>query len=524
MTRTLCFALVAGLAGCGWNNLPDGRSNVLDEPLWAPNEAVATSSGLYVRLPWSGRLIRIAPNGEVEPIDLGQGRVSRIAAAPDEQTIVAFVDEYFCAPDDRQELRRVTSITRCQDADLTVESTIRLVRGTAAAGTQPVNGAYDAVEFSADGRFGIAHIEDFNNVTINGVVNLNGVAVLDLERDGSEIVTVGFAPDQVLFNYDDAGLATSAVVLSRNRVASIGLGSQPYAITQFPLTLDPDVVRDPNGIDLTPDGRYALISTANEADLYVIDLMDESINIIDLSGEPATLQVADDADRTVLVYDDSPVVEVMEHGFFTVDRLDLDEPMNQITTTGGLALLWGDDDQHDLYALDLATQQLTEYSIQNPAISLHPAPGGEFAIAMTRPESGVTSGSVDALYDANPGMEVLDLAREESVPFLLEGRGIGVAFVADETSLNALILQEGIDYLQSYDLLTGALAQIDLSAPPVTIGSLPDASLFWITHNNALGLVSFFNPQSGELIEVSGFAATGLLDPIQFAEAPEVQR
>lgn len=513
---------LAALTGCSWNRLPDGQFTGLDGAVWAPDEAVATSAGLYVRLPYAGRLVRIAPSGTVDEIDFGRARVSRIAAAPDGETVVAFVDEYFCAPDDARDLRQATTIAGCDSDDLTVNASIRLVRGTAVAGVQPVNGAYNAVEFSVDGRFGVAHIDNFDDVQLNGVVNLNGIAVLDLGDDTSEVVTVGFAPDRVLFNYDAAGDATSAVVLSRNRVASVDLSSRPYATTQFPLTLDPDVVREPNGIDLTPDGRYALISTTDEPDLYVIDLVDQSINIIDLSGDPATLQVDEAADRTVLVYDDQAVVEVMEHGFFTVDALGLDEAMNQVTTIDGQALLWGNRNQHDLYRLDLETRELVEYTVQNPAVSLHVAPTRDFAIALTRPENGQTSTGVDALYDANPGMEVVDLLGDESVPFLLEGQGIGVAYTFDEANLDALVLQQGVDYLLSYDLYTGQTTEVTLSDPPVAIGTLPEDGRFFITHDTPLGLVSFYDPQSGDLVEVSGFGATGLLDPIQFAADPEV--
>jgi len=512
------------LLGCSWNTLPSGPYDTFtDAPLWDADGAVATSAGLYARLPWAGGLVRIRQNGQVDPIDFGPRRVTRIAAAPDGDTLVAFVDAYTCSPDDRREARNLERIADCSDDDLEITSTIQLVRGTTTEGTDPVPGAYNAVEFSTDGRFGVAYISDFDDVNLNGVVNLNGIAVLDLQDGRSDVVTVGFAPDRVLFNTDAAGVATSAVVLSRNRVANVDLSERPYAITQFPLTLDPDVIRDPTGIDLTPDGRYALISTRGTPDLYVIDLVDESINIIDLESAPSTLQVDDNADRTVLVYANQPVVELMEHDFFTVDRLALDEGMSRVLTRDGSALLWGDGDQHDVYRLDLETQDLVEYTIQNPAVSMHIAPTGEFAVVLTRPENG-QSGGVDGLYDANPGMEILDLSDDESVPFLLEGQGVGAAFVPSPTSLVTLVLQQGIDYLLAYDLYSGDAEEIELAAPPRAIGTLPGASRFYITHDSPLGFVSFYDPETGSLTEVSGFAAEGLLDPVQFAEDPEVAR
>ncbi|MBX2803153.1 MAG: hypothetical protein KTR31_36065 [Myxococcales bacterium] len=510
------LALFSLLAGCGWNHLPQQDNQFLDEPLWDAAGAVATADALYVRLPRAGALARVTADG-VERIDLGEGRVTRIASAPDGQTVVTFLERYTCFPDDRREARRVKDLEDCDDDDLQIDTEILLVRGSDVSEGQAVTGTYNALAFSDDGRFAIAYLDFALGVQLEGVVNLTGIAVLDLVDNVSELVTVGFAPDQVLFTYDDGGNAVSAVVLSRNQVANVNLLTEPAGVTQFPLTLDPDTERVPTGVALTPDGRYALISTAGSSDLYAIDLDNESINIVDLSGTPATLQVDGTADRTVLVYGGRSVAEVMEHDFFEVDTIELDEGMNQVTPIGGSALLWSDNiGRHDLYRLDLEDNELVEYRLQNPAVSLHVAPTLEFAVALTRPEGG-SGNDVDAIYDANPGMEVIDLSDNDSQPFLLEGQGLGVAFAQGDTSLNALVLQRGVDYLFRYDLYARQSEEIDLAAPPVAIGTLADGR-FWITHNSPLGLVSFLDPITGDVTEVGGFAAQGVIDPVDLVE------
>ena len=521
MRRRTPLPVLALLVGsCGWNHLPQQGSEFLDEPLWDANGAVATAGALYVRLPAAGALARLAPGEEAVRLDLGEGRVTRIAAAPGGQTVVAFVERYLCDPDDPREARRMKTVHDCHPSDLEAETEIALVQGTDTIGTQPVDGAYNAVEFSDDGRFAVAYVDFSQGVDLQGVVNLTGVVLVDLAANTSQLVTVGFAPDQVLFSYDDGGNARSAVVLSRNQVANLNLLTDPVSVTRFPLTLDPDTIRDPTGVVLTPDGRYALISTRGSADLYAIDLVNESINIVDLSSAPSTIGVDSAADRTVLVYGGRPVVEVMEHDFFEVDTIDLDEGMNRVTTVGGTALLWSTSDRHDFYRLALENNALVEYRIQNPMISLHVAPTAEFAVALTRAEGGASSG-IDAIYDAHPGMEIIDLADNDSEPFILEGLGLGVAFASDKTNLNALVLQQGIDYLFRYDLYARQASEIELSAPPVSIGTLSASGRFWITHESPLGLVSFLDPASGQIVEVSGFARLGLLDPIELSSDEE---
>jgi len=492
------------IASCGWNNLPYQDFTSVDAPLWNAANAVATDDGLYVALPHAGALMRVPQSGEPARVDVGAGTVTRIAGAPDGQTVIAFVERSVCTAQRLRDCERDETLVE-------VRTDVTLVRDGVAEAPQEIDGAFNAVSFSDDGRFAVAHLDFTQQFELDGVVNLTSVAVVDLAENTTSVVPIGFAVDQVLFVDDGAGVAERAVALSRNAVAEIDLGASPPAVVAtFPLTLDPDTQRDPSGVDLTPDGRYALISTSSSADLYAIDLVNKSINLIDLSSVPATLRVDQMADRTVLVFGQRAVVEVMDHDLFEVDTVVLDEPMNQVETIGGTALLWSNGAAHDLYRLSLDSNALVEYRLQNPAVSVHVAPTNEFAIALTRAEGG-SGGGVDAIYDGHPGMEIVDLNDDDSEPFLLEGQGLGVQFSSDGTNLNALVLQEGVDYVFRYDLYARQASEIALSAPPVAIGAMPDGT-FWITHTSALGLVSFLDPVSGEITEVAGFAAQGILE------------
>jgi hypothetical protein len=281
----------------------------------------------------------------------------------------------------------------------------------------------------------------------------------------------------------------------------------------FPLTLDPDSVVIPVGIELTPDGRYALISVAGSSDLYALDLLNKSINIVELSHNPTDMAVNEATDRTVLVYNSGSVVDVLEHEFFDIDTFNLDEPMRRIANGSTFSLLWSDANEHDVYRLDLETNVLVEYRLQNPAISMHIAPTEEFAIALTRPENGFNSG-IEGLYDSSPGMEIIDLDDDETQPFLLEGTGLGVSWASTEATLHALILQEGADYVYKLDMYTGRAENIELAEPPLAIGNMNDDT-FFITHDIPLGLVTFLDPKTNETREVSGFASLGMADAIE---------
>jgi hypothetical protein len=520
--RPLLFTLAAG---CGWNALPN-QATTTTEALWDASAVVPTVDGLYVRLPRAGALSLLKPGGDARRIELGEGRVTRIDAAPDLRTVVTFVERYVCTTTDPREVRKIELPSDCPPDDLEVTTEVDLVEGGEVTAKQSLSGAYNQLKFSRDGRFAVAYLDLTQELQVDAVLNLTGVVVIDIDAGTSQIVPVGFAADRVLFVEDpDTGDTVEAVVVSRNAVAVVDLAAEtPEVVVTFPLTLDPDTVVDPVGIDLTPDGRYALLSARGSSDLYALDLEVRSINIVELAGPPGAMSVSAEADRTVLVYPGQPIVELLDHRFFDTERLDLDEPMDRIEMAGEQAVLWTPSGRHDLYRLDTRSGDLVEYRLQNPATELFLAPTQEFALVLTRPEGGSGTG-VDGLYDLHPGMEIVDLRTDSSEPFVLEGQGLGVAFATDEagTSLNALVLQQDVDYLFRLDLYTRQAEEIELESPPVAIGSMPDGT-FFITHDRALGLVSFLDPSSGKITTVSGFAAAGSLDLIDLVEAQEEGR
>lgn len=512
MTQTLFAALVFSACSTQFSSF----DHYIDGPLWDASQAVARADGLYVTLPRSGGLVRLDPTAKgagYTSIDIGEGAATRLSGSPDGASLIAFIDRYRCDVD-RDDAP--TTKDECYDEDeLVVERELNIIRDGKSVGSVPIEGPYNRLAYAQDGRFAIAYLDfEDDNLDLTGVVNLNAVIAIDIEEATATPISVGFAADHVLFVEDEELGASQAVVLSRNSVAVIDLlVNPPQREVTFPLTLDPDATVVPVGVELTPDGRYALISVQDSSDLYALDLVSQSINIVELSSSPADMIVDPGAERTVLVFDRRARVDVLEHEYFDIETYTLDEAMDSIVAGDGFSLLWSQSGAHDVYRLDLEDNSLVEYRLQNPAVEIALAPGEEFAVALTRAENGFGEG-VEGVYDRSPGMEILDLRSDDSQPFLLEGQGLGIAFSASETELHALVLQQGEEYLYQLDLYTGVAMEIDLSSPPVAIGTMEDGS-FYITHESALGLVSFLDPLTGDIDEVGGFGAHGLMDPIE---------
>lgn len=495
------------LAGCNPWNLPHQSNVQLDEPLWDPAGVIPAADGLYVPLPHAGALALLSPGDEPVRIDIGEGRLVRSWVSPDLTRLAAVVETYSCSADP-DDVRRVDTIDDCPADDLEVDATIAWIQDGEVQDRFAVDGQWNSLVWSDDGAHAIAWLDLSQEATVQGVVNLTSVVVLDFEQGTATTVPVGFAASRVLF--DEAN--DRAVVLSQSSVAVIDLASQPpVREVTFSLTLDPDQVVVPVGVALTPDGRYGIISVSGSSDLYVLDLELHAVNIVSLTSAPAAMQVDPHTDTTVLVYAGKPAVEVLEHTYFDVETIALDEPMTAIVDTETFVVL-SREGGRDVYKLDTATRELTELRLQNPLLSLEVAPTAEFAIAFT------TEGS----FGGRPYMEVLDLRddRGRTYPYLLETRGVGVAFDQGDGTLHALVLQNEIDYLYQLDLYTAEAREVELAAPPIGIGDLPSGG-FYITHDADLGLVSFLDPATGEIEPVAGFAALGIADPIEVADTEE---
>lgn len=530
--RSLLLALL-GLTAC--ESYP---SEPVETP-WDAQNPVAAADGLYVRLLNNGGLVHISPDG-ARRVDIGAGEVVRVDLAPDNTTATAFVRRTRCQPDDPSDARGARFVEDCPVDARELSGELLMIDDAQVRTAVPISAHYNAITFAADARWAIVWLDGSQSVDLEGtgVVDLTSVQVVDLESGVATPVSVGFAASRVLFTDD----ASRAVVLSQDSVALVELGGErPERSTVFPLTLESGQRFDPVGVGLTPEGRHALVAAQGRDDLYALRLSPPSINLVNLSGRPSAMAIVPPTiadgdrlndplarnDRTVLTHSNVAAVNLVEHDSFEVTTLPLLQPVDQITLRERQAMLWRFAASRDVYALDVDEADTTRFRLQNLPTSMHITPGLDFAVALTRPYNAGGTGSVGNLYSSSPGMEVLDLRddRGRTTPFLLESSAVGLAFSESEDRLDALLLQNDVDYLLQLDLFTLQQQELRLSAAPRAIGSLPTtdggSEGFWITHRSALGHVSFLDPTSGEITEVRGFAAYDLFNGVPLDTSEE---
>jgi DNA-binding beta-propeller fold protein YncE len=499
------------LTGCmNWNNLPDAWTNYNSDALWDA-DLVAVDSGLYVNLPASKQVAFVNPDGDWSLVDLRGGQPTRIVGAPDGKSLLVFAQIPVCDSTERGIKTVEDCLDKGDDGDLRWESEVDIVRDGALIGDPtPMGSHFNSLAFTSDGSQAVAYL-DYNNtdgLEFDGLLNATEVVFLDVATGATTTVPVGFAADRILFDQED----TKAVIFSESKVVVVELESGNYErLVTYSLSQDVDIQVHPQDAALTPDGRYALVTVQGSGDLYTLDLEAESINIVDLDASPSGMGVEETSDTTALVYASRAQVDVLDHEYFDVETLALDEPATDVQIGNGFAMLYntGASNYHDIYRLDTEDLNLVEYRAKNPVVELHIAPDEGHAVAVTRPEP-VSGSGLEALTDNNWGMEILSLTSDkgQSINLISQSQPVGVAFSAD--SAYALVLLEGVDDLLKLDLYAGTTTELPLEDSPLGIGAFGDGG-FYITHDAALGLVSFYNPDTDDITAVGQFAIGGLL-------------
>lgn len=486
------------LTACDPWDLP-GRGDIeLDGPFWDPAIAPA-ADGAYVRLPATRTLLRVRPNGEYDVVDLQGATPDRLAVSPDGSVVLAWISWTTCADDDK----KVKTAGDCPEDDLGAEYRLARIVDGDVQGEWDVPPQFTRIAFNDAGDVAALWLDpDATDVQVDGLLNLTEVLFLDL-AGGAEPASapVGFAATEVLFT---EGSNPRAVVLSQSQVAVVGMDDFAIDVT-YPLTLSGSPDLQPTDVVLTPSGQYALVSVAGSSDLYVLDLEQEYIDIVELDGVPADLGVDAAMDRTIIVYGNTNRLGVLEHEYFELAGYALDEPARHVDVSGGQAILWNDaSNVHDVVRFELESTDTVTYRAENPLLDLWVTNDRSWALATLNAEGG------GDFYDSHYGLAIFDLTDEDDpVTIAVSGYPLGVELV-EEGAPTALVLVDGDDALYRLDIATTAADPVELEEPAVAIDALPDGT-FVVAQDAALGLLTFLDPGTGQpTASAAGFAATNL--------------
>ena len=524
--RILAAATLGVLAACNpWQRDIDFFRDS-DSQLWDAN-VVAAGDAVYVRMPRAGALMRVETDGGMSTVDLQGASPNRLVATPDGEGVLVFASWPYCEDTDP----KIKLVEDCPEEELITRSEMALVKGAKTVATFDVPLHLNALSFSGDGQTAVAYLDYSRdmNIEVDGLIDLGEVMFIPLAGGEPRSISVGFSPEKVLFSTDAEGVDDKAVIFSRSEVVVVDLQTLATLVT-YPLVLDADQVVDPQDAVLTTDGSIALVAVNNSSDLYELDLEKFSIDLEELDGEPIAMANAvlpgiddgADANVTLIAYPELARVDVLDQDALELrEPFELEEPVTDLLVTPTNALMYNkrQDDAKDVYDVNLATYEITEYRVANPLDSLQLAPGEDYAVGILRPETD-SGTELDRYQDSRWGLAVIDLVDQKETSLVLEAEPVGVALLNRNDETYALVLMQGHEHLLQVQLSEPTFfTEVELEAPPIQIGDLQDGR-FFITHDATLGLVSFLDPSTGELTTTGGFASAGLMPESDLPRQP----
>ena len=452
----VCLTLPLAMAGCDLIDPDDDGDHEDDENGYRDLPAMATDTGAAIVDPYDGSLDLIDPVAKTR---------RSIRTTPDVQHAVLIEDGTAVAVLDSVEDRLLV-------VDI-VQETVRYELETGEAVNRLIASPYGSHVLAIyDPSAGEAEYGE------GGTINYYELNVIDTDAGTVFTASVDFTPSNIQFNPDGSGC-----LLGKDfRLIYLDLATGD--MTSYPLSLGHDDARLPRAIEYSPDGEFAMVLVYDLSDVYVLDLVGGSINILDMPGQASSIRFLPDTRLALIPIPSQDLVDVVDLDAAIPEQVDLgigadtvvlspDGTQAAFYSSSGRELVVMDVDDFDTDYYELSVR-VDDY-VEEPVAF---APSGEAIVAFGLPGSGS-----NGYYD----MDIIDLRTRVVNPIGLESRPIAYAFGDG----SAGILLPLIDKFVRLDLTSKQSVGWEIGGRPLRVSYLEGPQLYMIDHDDPDGRLSF---------------------------------
>lgn len=388
--------------------------------------------------------------------------------------------------------------------------------GTDAITTLPTIQGANRLHIAPDGRHAVARVDLEGSGGIGAT--LQEVTVLGLQSGQERAVdlAVGFRPLDVQFSQDGA----QAFVISEGSISVIALATVKGGalLPSVPLRTDPLTESPPEEVQITADGKLALARLPGQALLRTIELSSKAISDVVLPAVPTDIDLSPDGKQALVVLRDSQelaLVDLSDTQVLPGDiaLLALPQPAGQIVLTpdGKTAFLFSNAlDVEILQRLDLASRKLTALPLQKGVREIHAAPDGKTVLVVHNKQPGEPklTDPLDVYIDRRQGYSLVDLQSGFVKLQLTDAAPGPVAFASDGSSAYLTLSDPsaGVRAIDAIDLRGFLVHPSGLGSPPVAVGVVPATGQVYVAQSHPLGRVTFIDAKTGKRRTLTGFA------------------
>ena len=322
----------------------------------------------------------------------------------------------------------------------------------------------------------------------SGMINYFEMNILDLDDLTIRTLSIDFSPEMIVFNP-----VNHSVLLGKD-YQLISLNMDTGKSVSYPLSLGPEDMKIPRKIAISPDGQFAIVLIHQSIDVYVLDLVNQSINILDLvrpaqdilfiPNTRTALFPVPESQSLVIVDLDYAIPEEEPMGF-RLNRavLSPDETKAAFYDEGGSAIviLTFADMKTRAYPLDVMISR----DVSAPVAF---APDSQRMVVFGEPGTGLYG-----LHD----IDLIDLVSREVVPIGFEGSIKAYAFSPTLPILGILLASAGKFVRLDMELLTAEAWNIGTQAQ--NIQYVTDANTFLVDYSHKKGKIAFLGDAGNDM-------------------------
>lgn len=366
-----------------------------------------------------------------------------------------------------------------------------------------------------DGDFAVAYFDVSRAGGKLPATSLQEAAVIALVagKEKATRVAVGFRPREVQFSRDGA----QAFVVGERSVTIIDFAK----LAQKPLperaALTRKVSEVVDEVEVTSDGKLALVRLDKGALLRVVELQADTITDITLAGRPTDLDVTKDGKLALLALRDQHKVAVVDlpgdistpSGIETISTGDLAPGQIELLSGGKRALLFSNAvDQEELAVLDLVKRASESLLVKKGIVSVTGAKDGKTAVVIHNKKQGTPSSSdpLETYIDKSYGYSLIDLSAGVAKLQLTPVAPGEARFSLDSAHAFVLLEGTGVRAVDRCAMRSLIVDREQLGSPPIAVGTMPGTTQVYVAQDHPLGRVTFIDAATGKQRTLTGFA------------------
>jgi len=380
----------------------------------------------------------------------------------------------------------------------------------------PIHHGATAWTLSAEGRWAIAWSDARDFTNLDPTEGLQDVTLIDLSHSPLAPLrfSVGYRPVQL--STDAAGTRVYAV--THDGISVIELGESPHLLDDITIVSPEEALSEDAGepvledVPITPDGRFALVRFAGAPRLKIIDLAQNTSQLLTLPGEVSDVDLSGDGERALAVIRDTGQVAVFSPSTAGADPAQVTlrtlsgETLGSaaLPDAGNKALLFTNAIASDRLAiLDLAAPAASPrvVSLKAPISAVFPSPEGSHAVALL---------ATAADSDRKGAFSIIPV--DAALPPKIQGTDAPpyrVSLAETSVGLRGLVTtrddRQGVYAVYLVRMPSLQVDRIELSSPPIAVGLLPEQGVGYVAQQHPEGRITFIDLETAAVETLTGF-------------------